>query len=416
MSHNTVVNDLGKVEPLNIEAGQSTGKLERRYEIDWLRLMAVFLLFFFHAACVFHPWADNYVKNDQLSPLIAYIFVWTLGHWHMSLFFILAGASTYFALRKRSAAEYIKERVKRLFIPLLFGTLVIIPPLSYLGLLNHSDYSQSFIAWFPSFFHLQTADLSGFFLGGLTVGHLWFILHLLVYSLIALPLFLYFNRASGRRWTERIAGILMNPAVLFLLFPVLLALISKFPWVLGGNPLFYITFFILGFILMSAQRLMDKVDKYRLILLILGVVPLVGLISMSATNSWPANVPEWAEVIMDAYRNGFVPWFFILALLAYGRRLLNFTNRFLKYFAEGAYPIYILHQTILMAIAFFAVQWSLGVAAKYAIIVALSFAGTVLAYDILVRRTNVTRFLFGMKLRAKNSRDIIPIKPTANQV
>jgi len=333
-----------------------------------------------------------------------------LGHWHMSLFFILAGASTYFALKKRSGVEYIKERVKRLFIPLLFGTLVVIPPLSYLGLLNHSDYSQSFIAWFPSFFQLQTADLNGFFMGGLTTGQLWFILHLLVYSLVALPLFLYFNRASGRRWTERIAGILMKPAMLFLLFPALLALISRFPWVLGGNPLFYITFFIVGFILMASQSLMDQIDRYRLLLLVLGVVPLVGLITTSATNSWPANVPEWADIMMDAYRNGFVPWFFILALLAYGRRLLNFTNRFLRYFAEGAYPIYILHQTILMAIAFFVVQWSLGVAAKYAIIVALSFAGTVLAYDILVRRTNITRFLFGMKPRNKKVEDTIPIK------
>ena len=395
-------------------AGQSAGKIERRYDIDWLRLIAVFLLFFFHTACIFHPWSDNYIKNDQLSPAIAYIFVWTLGHWHMSLFFILAGASTYFALRKRSAVEYIKERVKRLFIPLLFGTLVIIPPLSYLGLLNHSDYSQSFIAWFPSFFHLQTADLSGFFLGGLTTGHLWFILHLLLYSLIALPLFLYFNRKSGRPWAERIAGLLMKPGVLFLLFPALLALISRFPWVLGGNPLFYITFFILGFILMSSQRLMDRIDRYRLPLLVLGVVPLVGLITVSATNSWPASVPEWADVIMDAYRNGFVPWFFILALLAYGRRLLNFTNRFLKYFAEGAYPIYILHQTIIMAIAFFVVQWSLGVAAKYAIIVALSFAGTVLAYDILVRRTNVTRFLFGMKPQQKKYGDTIAIRANTN--
>jgi glucan biosynthesis protein C len=236
------------------------------------------------------------------------------------------------------------------------------------------------------------------------VGHLWFILHLLLYSLIALPLFLYFNRESGRRWTERIAGILMRPAVLFLLFPALLALISKFPWVLGGNPLFYITFFILGFILMSDQRLMDKINRYRLVLLILGIVPLAGLITMSATNSWPASIPEWADWIMDAYRNGFVPWFFILALLAYGRRLLNFTNRFLKYFAEGAYPIYILHQTVIVVIAFFVVQWSLGVAAKYAIIVALSFAGTVLAYDILVRRLNITRFLFGMKSRPKRVR------------
>ena len=62
------------------------GMPARRYDIDWLRLMAVFLLLFFHAACVFHPWSDFYIKNDQLSPVIAYVFVWTVGHWHMSLF------------------------------------------------------------------------------------------------------------------------------------------------------------------------------------------------------------------------------------------------------------------------------------------------------------------------------------------
>ena len=61
------------------------------------------------------------------------------------LFFLLAGASTYYALHKRSGTEYLRERLKRLFLPLIFGTLVLIPPLSYLGLLNHSDYSQSFI-------------------------------------------------------------------------------------------------------------------------------------------------------------------------------------------------------------------------------------------------------------------------------
>ena len=319
----------------------------------------------------------------------------------MSLFFLLAGASTYYALQKRSGVEYSKERLKRLFIPLIFGTLVLIPPQSYLGLLNHSDYSHPFITWFPSFFHLHTADMDAFFLGGFTVGHLWFILHLSIYSLISLPLFLYFNRESGHRWIDRIAGTLIKPVVLFLLFPALLALISKSPYIAGGNPLFYITFFITGFILMSDHRIMLSIDRYRLLLLLLGVVPLAGTIILIGTNSWPSNMPEWLESIVSEYRNAFVPWFFILALLAYGRRFLNFSNRFLKYFSEGAYPIYILHNTIIIIIAFFVVEWAINIGAKYAIIVTSSFIVTVLAYDILVKRTGITRFLFGMKPRPK---------------
>jgi glucan biosynthesis protein C len=60
------------------------------------------------------------------------------------------------------------------------------------------------------------------------------------------------------------------------------------------------------------------------------------------------------------------------------------------------------------------VQWSPGAGAKYAIIVALSFAGTFLAYDILVRRTNITRFLFGMKPRLKKVKDTMPVRPATN--
>ena len=85
----------------------------------------------------------------------------------MSLFFLLAGASSYYALLKRTGGEYIKERFNRLFIPFVFGVLVLIPPQSYLGLLNHSDYSQSFIAWFPNFFQLKTEDMDAYFLGPL---------------------------------------------------------------------------------------------------------------------------------------------------------------------------------------------------------------------------------------------------------
>lgn len=375
-----------------------TAAPERQYYIDWLRLMAVFLLFFFHTACVFHPWGNFYIKNDISSPIITYIFVWAVGHWYMSLFFLLAGASTYYALKKRNGIEYTRERLKRLFIPFVFGTLILVPPLSYLGLLNHSDYSQSYLTWLPKFFHMQTADLDGYFLGGFTPGHLWFILHLLVYSLISLPLFLYFNRESGQKWIKRITGILMNPVVLFLLFPALLIPISKFPWIAGGNPLFYITFFIMGFILMSDKRFIEKIDGYRRILLFLGIVPLAIFIFMDGMDYWPVNMPGWVESVTREYRNAFVPWFFILALMAYGRRFLNFSNRFLQYFAEGSYPIYILHQTAVVVIAFFVVKWNLGVVAKYIIIVALAFLAVITVYDICVRRTNITRYLFGMKL------------------
>lgn len=76
-------------------------------------------------------WEEFYVKNDQLSNALTYL-VGFMNPWHMPLFFLLAGASTWFALRFRSGGEYVKERFKRLFLPFIFGVLVIVPLRSYL--------------------------------------------------------------------------------------------------------------------------------------------------------------------------------------------------------------------------------------------------------------------------------------------
>ncbi|MDR9459179.1 MAG: acyltransferase [Dehalococcoidia bacterium] len=389
------------MESTNIEGSDSIAPSPtRRYDIDWLRLMAVFLLFFFHTARIFDPWEDFYVHNDLSSPLLSYIFIQSLWPWHMSLFFLLAGASTYFALRHRNRGQYVKERFKRLFIPFLVMGLILIPPQSYLGLLSHSAYSESFFTWYPNFFTLQSEDMDGYFMGGYTWGHLWFIIHLFIYSLIALPIFLYLKGESGRRLISWLARAFTKPGVIFL-FPVLLVLISEFPEIAGGNPLFYITFFICGFLLMSDYRFADTIDRQRFVLLILGPVILAGILVTGSTNNWPVDMPNWADNMVDAYVDAFVPWFVILAVLAYGRRLLQFTNRFLKYFAEGAYPLYILHQTIIVIIGFYVVQWDIAVAAKFTVIVTLSLASTVLIYDLVVRRTAITRFLFGMKPRVK---------------
>jgi glucans biosynthesis protein C len=379
--------------------GATGSDFDRQHYIDWLRLGAVFLLFFFHSARVFDPSKNFYVQNIPKSDIIYHIFIRMLDPWHMSLFFLLAGASTCYALRKRTGGKYSRERFKRLFIPFVFGVMVLIPPQSYLGLLNHSNYSGSFFHWLPDFFTLQEDDPDGYFMGGYTWGHLWFIFHLFVYSLIALPLFLYFNRESGRGWINRLASAFTHPLVFLLLFPLVLVLLSEFPDVGGGNPIWYITFFISGFIFMADPRFIEAIDRKRRLLLIVGPMMLVFL-TICSYESWPSRFPDWFDVIVDRYY-AFISWFTILAVLAYGKRLLNFTNRLLNYFAEASYPLYILHQTVIVIIAYYLVQTDIAVAIKYVTLVACSFVSSVLVYDILVKRNTVTRFLFGIRPRRR---------------
>jgi hypothetical protein len=90
-----------------------------------------------------------------------------------------------------------------------------------------------------------------------------------------------------------------------------------------------------------------------------------------------------------------------LAALGFSRKHLNFSTSFLTYANEAVLPFYVLHQTVLLSVGYFVVQWAIPDLLKWAIILLASFALIMVLYEFLVRRYNVIRFLFGMKLRPK---------------
>jgi glucan biosynthesis protein C len=376
---------------------------ERRYDIDWLRVLAVLLLFPFHTARIFDTNSGWYVKNAVLSEALTY-FLFYVHPWHMALLFLLAGVSTWFALGFRSGGQYVKERFIRLLIPLIFGLLVIVPPQSYFGLLGHTGFSGSYLEWYPNYFSINPADMDGYFLGGFALGHLWFILFLFLFSLLALPLFLYLRRRdSGKRLIGWLAAFCSLPGMIFLLaipLYVMYRLIDFYP-----SPLYFITCFIYGFILVADSRFEKAIDRHKAVALVLGPVLYLFVAYFQVFSGFPRGIPSW---VIDAYVTGFAPWFFLIAILGYGRKYLNSSNKFLRYTSEASYPAYILHQTIIVIIGFYVVQWQAGIPVKYVTILVFSLIATTLIYDFLVKRTNVTRFLFGMRLKKKPAKVSAP--------
>ena len=137
---------------------------------------------------------------------------------------------------------------------------------------------------------------------------------------------------------------------------------------------------------------------------------LIFVASFNVTG-WPKEIPDWVLSVLSDYAESFIPWFCLIALLGYGKQFLSFSNRFLKYTAEPSYPYYILHQTAIVIIGYYVVQWgalatlgaSVSVGLKFLTIMVASLVATALAYDLLVRRISVTRFLFGMRPKQKPS-------------
>lgn len=101
-----------------------------KHYIDWLRNLGILFLFVFHTARIFDSLEANYVKGvpDPVSNGIV-----ISSYWFMPLLFLLAGMSAYFALRKYSAKEFLKERARRLLIPFIFGLVAVVPPQAYIA-------------------------------------------------------------------------------------------------------------------------------------------------------------------------------------------------------------------------------------------------------------------------------------------
>jgi glucan biosynthesis protein C len=364
---------------------------QRRYDIDWLRVLAVLLLFFYHPARIFYVWDPFYVKNGQLSRALSYLLVF-IDRWHMPLLFLLAGASTWFALRRRSGGQYAKERFLRLLVPLIVGLLIMIPPQIYFDLLHHNPgYGESYLQFYPRFFSGNPEGLEAY-KGGFDMGHLWFIFELFLFSLIALPLFLYLRNEAGERLIGRLAAFFARPGTIFLFFiPIYLMELTPIGY---PNPLYFITFFICGYLLVADARFGEAIDRYKGLALVIG--PAIYAIWLGLVFLLDLDTPRWVWEPVNAHRS-FVTWCSLIALSGYGRKLLNSPSRFLSYFGEASYPLYILHQTFVIGIAYYVVQWDAGVLVKLASIIVGSFVATMVLYDLLVKRTSATRVLLGMR-------------------
>jgi hypothetical protein len=379
---------------------------QRRYDIDSLRVFAVSLLIPFHTAQIFNN-HDFYVRNSELSAIGMDIFTLFVHQWHMPLFFFVSGAATWFALGFRTKGQYSSERAKRLLIPLIFGTLALIPPQVYCMRLTGSSFGRSSEYVFQgSYFQFYPQFFDGIAPGGnFEYGHLWFLLYLFVFSLIALPIFMYLRKEAGKDLVSRLADVCEKPGAILLLgipFAIIqAALRAKWPgfqnlyddW---ANFFFYITFFIYGYVLVSDERFKKAIEGRRNVSLAMGAA----LMSLIYIWRWGAGEPasDYSPAwLLYMIIHGFNSWFWVIAILGFGSKYLSFSNRILQYSSEAALPYYVLHQTAIVVIGYYVIRWDMSVMGKFSIICILTMALIAVTYEAFVKRTNLTRSLFGMK-------------------
>ncbi len=375
-------------------------ELTRRYDVDWLRVLGMMVVFLFHNARFFDT--DGWhVKSPRTTEQVTIIVV-VVVQWMMPLFFVLSGIGAYHALAHQNWQQYIVSRLKRLVVPLAFGIFVIIAPWQvYLERVSHGQYSGSFWSWYPHYFE------GWFGLGGnfAWMGvHLWYLEFLFIFSMIALPLFLYFQSPSGVRLLGALSRFLSKPGAIFL-FAVPIAImefIANSPALKGGllsqrgfggwSLLPYLVIFIIGFVLGAGEGMAKTLERHRFAGLLVGVLtwPVVWILVKQR------NLPE-SSITFAALR-GLLCWAHLIAICGFASRHLRFSNSFLKYANEAVLPFYILHQTIILTVGYYVLRLDTHLWLEYLIIAPISFLVIMSLYELLIRRINLLRFLFGLKI------------------
>lgn len=346
----------------------------RKWYLDSLRFLTVLLLFPYHTFMIYNSFESFYIHGIQIPFLSGVIMaIWP---WIMPLLFTIAGTSSAYALKKRTGKEYVAERVYKLLLPLLFGMLLIVPIQTYLAELFHTG-SGNYFHYFT-----QVTDLSGY-AGGFTPGHLWFLLYLFVISLLALPIMLWHQKRGAKPVFEKIT--LPGLLALFVLPLVMQNILD----ISGKSVGEYFTFFLLGYFLLSQERVLALLDRAR-----------VGLtIAFAAgflfTFFWGLKLHAYNATLGDVLSELY-GWAGILALHSIARRYWNKTTKTTQYLAKSSFGVYLFHQSWVIIAAYFVFQLMKSAALQIPLILLLSVPLTFLTYE-LARRFCVTRFLFGLK-------------------
>lgn len=393
-------------------AAETSGRVDRWPGLDLARAVVVGGLIPFHAALVFDTTDDFYVKSDRTTDLIPFAAPAVVAA--MPLLFLIAGIGAWHSWRLRATGEYLRRRMRRLLVPLVAGTVLLVPLPVWLRLRADPDYTESYAAFWPRFFRVRW-DWSEFpFVlesaaggRGFETGHLWFVYLLFLYSLAVLPLFAWLGTARGAGTVGGLAdiagrrrGVVLLPAVLL---GAVAAGLGLDEGIAAGTTVGYLLFFAAGAVLATDARFREVVRRDA----VLAGVVAVGLMAVAGAGMLGGAGDPLLDrdplTLIGRGAFGATGWCAVVAIVGGLARLrpssggagLNRSRggRVVRYAAPAVLPWYVLHQPVVVAVAYFVVGSSLHPVLEYLLICATSALITLLAYDLVVRRTGLTRAL-----------------------
>lgn len=370
----------------------------RLYYIDWIRIIAFSLLILLHGMVPFTsiPWEIN---NGERSELLTRIVFW-LHQWRLPLLFFVSGLGINLSMKSRTLASFYGERFRRLFIPLLFAMFFFIPIQPYFEFLQKGKIGPGY--WN---FYQQVWQLKVYPNGPLTWSHMWFIVYLIAFILVLFPIFLL----DKQKWVAGKKAALEHrfgsPVLLVLAALPIIGIIYQLSIEYPENgslteDWFAFTMFIImlvyGYLVGASQAFWKQTAQYRWITG--GTALTSGFILFFAYwTPIPSFTVKDNRFIMYCVLNGIHIWTMILFWCGMAKHYLDKPSPVLRYLNEAVYPYFIIHQTIIVALGYYIVQWQMPLMVKCILLISLSVLMIMSIYHLVIRKTKLTRFLFGMK-------------------
>ena len=340
----------------------------RKHYLDNLRAFTILLLFPFHIFMIYNNWGEDfYIHGEAL--LVPSMFISIASLWMMPLLFAVAGISSRYALEKRSAGEYAKERVSKLLLPFIFSLLLIVPIQPYLAGIYFNGQAVYFVDAFT-----RVTDLSGYD-GAFALGQLWFILFLFAISMVSLPFMIGYKKRGKGTLGDKVPLILI---IVMGLLPCIGSLLK-----IGGqsvkSPTEYLAYFLLAYFFLSNETVLKKLESYRFLLLGLFVL-----------------YTGFATFIIGGEFYELASWLSILTILGMARRYLDFSGTITGYLAKSSFGVYLFHLSWIVITAFLVFKVTSNPLLQIPLILLPSIVLTYGTYE-LCRRIPIFRWMFGLK-------------------
>lgn len=374
----------------------------RQAWLDWLRILAIAGVLIFHSAMPFATELEWHIRNKETSNILLEMNMW-LHMFRMPLLFFISGTVSYYMLQRRNASGFIGIRLSRLLIPLLFGMLVIVPPQVYMERLTQG-YKGSYLHFYRTMFTSGPYPS-----GNLSWHHLWFILYLVLYDIICAPFFAWIVSEKGARFRAALSWFAKSKRIYLMTLPgifVYTAFTLQYPetntfWGDWAYMAYWLLFLIPGFLCIANPVLMDSLEINRRASLIIAFLTLIAYNVVRWNDMSPWDVlPDWQHdmrTYLFMALKAVCGWAWVLTCIGYGKKNLDRQHPWLRYLNEAVYPFYILHQTVIVLLAYYVVRAPDGVGMKYVFTVVVTFAISMMVFHHFIRPYRVMRWLFGMR-------------------